>query len=166
MIELNQERLKELLQYDPETGIFTNLTQRGKVKKGAIAGSKYSNGYIYIGINRKRYRAHRLAWLYVYGEFPANQIDHINEIKDDNRIVNLRVATNLENQHNVSSLQTNNTSGFRGVFWRKNRKKWKAIIYLNGKQKHLGHFDTAEEAYESYLKVKKELHPFWKEKVA
>jgi hypothetical protein len=164
MTELTQELLKELLSYDPDTGIFTNLTQRGKVKKGAVAGSKYSNGYIYIEVDYKRYRAHRLAWLYVYGEFPANQIDHINEIKDDNKIVNLRLATNLENQHNVSSLQLNNTSGFRGVFWRKNRKKWKAIIYLNGRQKHIGHFDTAEEASEAYLAAKKELHPFWEEK--
>lgn len=166
MTELTQERLKELLHYDPETGIFTNLTQRGKVKKGAVAGSKYSTGYICIEIYYKRYQAHRLAWLYVYGEFPANQIDHINEIKDDNRIVNLRSATNLENQHNVSSLQSNNTSGFRGVFWRKNRKKWKAIIYLNGRPKHLGHFDTAEEASEAYVTAKRELHPFWKEKVS
>jgi hypothetical protein len=166
MIELSQERLKELLHYDTETGIFTNLTQRGKVKKGTVSGTKYSNGYIYIEIDRKRYRAHRLAWFYVYGEFPTNQIDHINEIKDDNRIVNLRLATNQENQHNVSSLQLNNTSGFAGVFWRKDRKKWKAIIYLNSRQKHLGHFDTAEEAYESYLAAKRELHKFWKEKVA
>jgi len=74
------------------------------------------------------------------------------------------LATNLENQHNVSSLQLNNTSGFRGVFWRKNRKKWKAIIYLNSRQKHLGHFDTAEEASEAYLKAKRELHPFWRER--
>ena len=164
MTEFTQERLKELLHYDPETGIFTNLTQRGKVKKGAVAGSKYSNGYIYIEIDYKRHRAHRLAWLYVYGKFSVNQIDHINEIKDDNRLVNLRLATNLENQQNVSSLQLNNTSGFRGVCWHKNHKKWQATITINGRCKHLGHFDTAEQASEVYVTAKRELHTFWEEK--
>jgi len=163
---LTQERLKELLHYDPDTGIFINLTQRGHAKIGAVAGSKYSNGYIHIQINRKRYLAHRLAWLYAYEEFPAKSLDHINEVKDDNRIINLRVATHQENLHNVSSPQTNNTSGFLGVGWHKQRKKWYAEIRLNGRKKHLGLFNTAEEASEVYLAAKRELHPFWEEKVA
>jgi hypothetical protein len=102
MTELTQERLKELLHYDPETGIFTNLTQRGgHAKKGAVAGTKNSIGYVCIRIDYDQYRAHRLAWLYVYGEFPEKFIDHMNEIRDDNRIINLRLATHQENLHNI-----------------------------------------------------------------
>lgn len=166
MTELTQEHLKELLSYDPETGIFTNLTQRGRVKKGAVAGSKYSNGYIYIEIDRKKYRAHRLAWLYVYGKFPKTFLDHINEIKDDNRIVNLRSATNLENKQNISSPRSNGTSGHLGVSWDKRVKKWDARIMVNGRQKHLGYFNTAKQASEEYVTAKRELHSFWEEKVA
>jgi len=163
MTELTQEQLQQLLSYDPDTGIFTNLKSRGRVKIGSVAGSKYSNGYICIAIDSKRYLAHRLIWLYVYGEFPANQIDHINEVKDDNRLVNLRLATSQENQHNKSSPQTNNTSGYLGVYWNKPRGKWIARIQVNGKNKHLGLFNTAEEASAVYLAVKRELHQFWVE---
>ena len=162
---LTQERLKELLSYNQETGVFTNLTQRNShAKKGSIAGTKTKNGYIQIQIDKKIYLAHRLAWLYVYGEFPEKLIDHINEITDDNCIANLRLATNLENQHNASSLRINNTSGFRGVAWNKLSKKWMATIAINGKNKHLGHFNTAEEASEVYVTAKRKFHTFWKEK--
>ena len=164
MTELTQEQLQQLLSYDPETGIFTNLTQRGRsVKIGAVAGSKYSEGYICIAIDYKRYLAHRLAWLYVHDNFPVNQIDHINEVKDDNRIVNLRLATDLENKHNQSSPRTNNTSGYLGVGWYKPYGKWQALIQVNGRRKHLGCFDTAEEASEAYLTAKRKLHQFWVE---
>ena len=163
MTELTQEQLQELLSYDHDTGIFTNLKSRGAVKIGSVAGYKNPNGYIYIAIDYKRYLAHRLVWLYIYGEFPVNQIDHINEIRDDNRIVNLRLATDLENKHNQSSPRTNTTSGYLGVGWHKGEKKWRARIMVNGKQKHLGYFDTAEEASAVYLAVKRELHQFWVE---
>jgi hypothetical protein len=164
---LTQERLHELLSYNPDTGIFTNLTQRkGSSKKGTVAGSKHSSGYIHITIDSKKYRAHRLAWLYVHGNFPEKYLDHINEIKDDNRLVNLRLATKQENGHNMSSPHIDNTSGFIGVSWYKKAKKWVARIAINGRQKHLGVFDTAEQASEAYLAAKRELHTFWKEKVA
>lgn len=161
---LTQERLKELLHYDPDTGIFTNLTQRSSsCLIGTVAGSEYSNGYIYIQLGRKRYRAHRFAWLYVYGEFPEKLLDHINEIKDDNRIINLRLATHQQNKQNISSPNITNTSGFIGVSWRKDHKKWAARIMVNGRQKHLGYFNTAEQASEAYVTAKRELHPFWEE---
>jgi hypothetical protein len=168
MTELTQARLKEVLSYDPDTGIFTNLTQRrGSAKKGAVAGSKNSKGYIQIEIDSKNYRAHRLAWLYAYGEFPEKSLDHINEVKGDNRLGNLRLATKQENQHNISSLRINNSSGFRGVSRNKKAKKWEAQIAINGRHKHLGHFDTVEEASEAYLVAKREHHTFWvEEKVA
>lgn len=161
---LTQERLKELLSYDPDTGVFTNLTQRGtRAPKGGVAGWITQDGYINIQIDGKKYQAHRLAWLYVYGEFPEKSLDHVNEIKDDNRLVNLRLATKQENGHNVSSLQINNTSGFRGVSWHKSAKKWIATITINGKNKHLGYFNTAEESSEVYLKAKRKFHAFWVE---
>ena len=164
MTELTQEQLQELLHYDHDTGIFTNLKSRGAVKIGSVAaGYKNPNGYIYIAIDYKRYLAHRLAWLYVHGNFPVNQIDHINEVKDDNRIVNLRLATDLENKHNQSSPRTNNTSGYLGVGWYKPYGKWQALIQVNGRRKHLGCFDTAEEASEAYLTAKRKLHQFWVE---
>ena len=165
---ITQKRLQELLSYDPETGLFINLTQRrGPAKKGSIAGCKRHNGYIYIKIDGKQYRAHRLAWLYVHGNFSGKDLDHINEIKTDNRIVNLRLATNQENGHNVSNPSINNTSGFLGVTWHKQYQKWQAQITTNGKYKHLGYFNTAEEAYKTYLKAKREFHLFWiEDKVA
>lgn len=164
MTKLTQQRLKELLSYDPETGLFINLTQRRpQAKIGSVAGCKNNNGYIRIMIDGKLYQSHRIAWLYVYGELPENDLDHINEIKDDNRICNLRLDTNQENPHNISRPQVNNTSGFRGVSWHKWNKKWVARIKLNGKTQHLGFFDTAKEAHEAYLKAKREIHTFWVE---
>jgi hypothetical protein len=159
------EKLQELLSYDPETGIFTWLTQRqGGAKKGTASGGKKLNGYINIKLYGKDYLAHRLAWLYVYGELPESFLDHINEIKDDNKISNLRLATRQENYHNISKPQKNNKSGLLGVCRTNCGKKWRANICLNGKIKYLGVFNTAEEASEAYLKAKRELHTFWEEK--
>lgn len=159
------EKLQELLSYDPETGIFTWLTQRrGGAKKGTEAGCKNFKGYIKINIYGKEYLAHRLAWLYVYGKLPESFLDHINEIRDDNRITNLRLATLQENYHNISKPQKNNKSGILGVCRANCGKKWRADICLNGKIKYLGVFNTAEQAYEAYLKAKRELHTFWIEK--
>jgi hypothetical protein len=162
MTELTQERLKELLSYDPETGIFINLKSRGTAKIGSVAGCK-NRGYVCIRINSKSYLAHRLAWLYVHGNFPEKYLDHMNEIRDDNRIINLRLATNQENQHNRSSANSDSASGYLGVGWHKQYGKWMTRIQLNGRRKHLGFFNTAEEASEAYLAAKRDLHPFWVE---
>lgn len=138
---ITQQKLKELLHYSPETGIFTwKVRPANRVKVGQEAGS-YSGGYRRIRIDDKRYYGHRLAWLYMYGEFPDRQIDHINEVKDDNRIVNLREASYQLQQQNISS-RKNNTSGIKGVYWHKVRQKWMACIVHNYKQIHLGYFDT------------------------
>lgn len=161
---ITQQRLQELLSYDPKTGLFINLTQRqGPAKKGSIAGTKRLDGYIAIQIDGKLYSAHRLAWLYTYGSLPEKDLDHINEIKDDNRIVNLRLATHQQNQQNRSKPYKNNSSGLLGIYWNKQNKKWRAIIEINGKNKHLGYFNTAEQAHDAYLKGKREIHPFWVE---
>jgi hypothetical protein len=162
---LSQQRLKELLEYNPENGLLIWVTQRGKgVKKGSVAGTK-QNGYIQIKIDGKLYKAHRLAWLYVYKEFPENEIDHINEIKDDNRIVNLRLATKRQNMQNISNPRADNKSGYLGVCWHNRYKKWYAQISINNKKKYLGYFNTAEEASKAYIKAKRLHHKFWEEKV-
>jgi hypothetical protein len=161
---ITQQRLQELLSYDPEMGLFINLTQRSnRIKTGSVAGHKRQDGYIKIMLDGKLYLAHRLAWLYIYGEFPKKGLDHVDENPSNNRISNLRLATHQENSHNQSSPRTDNTSGFRGVSWSKRHQKWTARIKLNEKYKNLGYFNTAEQASEAHLKAKRENHPFWVE---
>ncbi|MCK5236074.1 MAG: HNH endonuclease [Deltaproteobacteria bacterium] len=143
---LTQKQLKEILHYSPETGLFVWLTSPTKsVKIGDIAGTLGSRGYVRIMIEGKNYQSHRLAWFYVYGVWPLNHIDHINHIKDDNRIVNLREATGQENQRNAS-LRKSNTSGVCGVSLHKTSNKWQATIGANDKNIHLGLFSDKFEA--------------------
>ena len=119
---LTQERLKEVLNYDPETGVFVWVVKPSKsIKIGNVAGSDHTTGYRHIAINRKIIKSHRLAWLYMTGAFPPDQIDHINRIRNDNRFVNLRAVTRSENQHN-SGKRKNNTAGYKGVSYRKDEK--------------------------------------------
>jgi len=143
---LTQKELKELLKYNQETGAFVWIKSLcHKAKIDAIAGSNHIAGYISIGIKGKLYLAHRLAWLYVVGVWPENQIDHINHIRDDNRLVNLREATNQEN-HKNQRLSKNNTSGVTGVSWNKRRYKWEVKIKTDEKYKGLGFFKDKFEA--------------------
>lgn len=152
---LTAEYVKTLLDYDPETGIFVWKVSRRKRLQGVKAGRISNKGYVQISIDDKRYSAHRLAWLVYYGEFPNGWLDHINRNKSDNRISNLRIATNQQNQFN-QGLPSNNTSGFKGVVWNKNQGKWNAAMTLNGKRHHLGTFETKEEASAAYEKFAKE----------
>jgi hypothetical protein len=141
---LSQARLKELLHYDPETGHFTRLTMCGGYVAGSRAGAN-GHGYIIISIDRRKYRAHRLAFLYMTGAMPPEFVDHINRDRADNRWVNLRLATNQENTGNAG-LRRNNTSGHRGVAWDKSRGKWMAHGTRGGRFIGLGRFDDIEEA--------------------
>ena len=142
---ITQLRLKELFSYNEETGLFTRIKQVAKFKVGSKVGSTHKRGYIYIGVDRKSYKAHRLAWLYVYGKFPELGIDHINRNCSDNRICNLRLATQKQNCENISP-RKDNTSGYRGVHWHEAAKKWRASISHNKKRMIVGMFNSKEEA--------------------
>lgn len=157
---LTAERLRELLDYDPLTGIFTWRTRRGSVPRGGVAGHLGAHRYVVIKLGRRRHRAHRLAWLHTHGVWPALHIDHINGVRHDNRLVNLREANHSENAQNQPHLRANNTSGFLGVTWSARDKRWQAGININKKRIHLGHFHTAEEASAAYREAKARLHPF------
>jgi hypothetical protein len=155
--ELTQERLKELLSYDPETGVFRWLVKpSAQVGAGDVAGSTRLNGYRCIKIDRHGYQAHRLAWLYVYGIWPTDQLDHKFGVRADNRIAELREATRVENGRN-RKMHRNNSSGFRGVSWNKFKRKWCAQIRLPGRIIYRGQFNTAKEASDSYEAKAKEL---------
>jgi len=143
--KLTQARLKELLHYDPDTGVFTWRETGPGRKNGLIAGCLRVDGYWFIAIDQQRYLAHRLAWFYVHGYFPENDTDHINRIRTDNRISNLREASRQCNSRNSGLLSTN-TSGIKGVCWNKNYSKWQANITDSGKQIYLGCYDTIVDA--------------------
>ena len=149
---LNQKTLKKYLNYDPETGVFKRKINSGKAKIGDVAGGINGSGYICIRINSVKYRAHRLAWLYVHGKFPDNQIDHINRIKTDNRIENLRDVTQSVNAKN-RDLPSNNTSGHIGVKWNKKQQAWKVAVC----QGHYGRFKCKLDAVAKAKEVYKEL---------
>lgn len=152
------DRLRELLNYDPETGNFFWKEHRGLA--GTVAGSINRAGYRRIKLDRQEYFAHRLAWLYVYEQWPARDLDHIDGGRAHNAIGNLREATPTENAQNLASARKHTVSGFLGVTWNKNLKKWQASIRSNGHLQHLGLRETPEEAHQLYLEAKVGLHQF------
>lgn len=157
---INQEHLKETLHYDPETGIFIHRLSKGKAKKGKSAGHKSNLGYIVIMIDGTNYRAHRLVWFYIHGVWPKDGVDHINHIKDDNRLVNLREATQQENTRN-SAMRKDNTSGVTGVYWYKRGQKWRSSIRVNERSIHLGCYDDKDDAIKARIaaNIKYGFHP-------
>jgi hypothetical protein len=162
-MELTQAKLKEVLEYNPETGVFIRKSFSGNngagaAKIGEPAGALDDRGYLRIRVYGKKYRAHRLAWFWVHGEFPTG-IDHINGIKTDNRISNLRLANQLENSQNRLASR-NSTSKYLGVSKITATGKWRAQIGFANKRHHIGFFDSEEEAYEAYKKTKAEMHKF------
>lgn len=149
-----QDQLKALLEYSPETGIFTWKVGNGRrVKKGDVAGCLNEYGYIRIAVLGKQYPAQRLAYLYMMGDFPTLDVDHINLNKSDNRWCNLRLATRSQNKANTIR-RADNKSGYKGVS--KCGNKWKAQCKANGEYTYLGVFDTPELAslaYQSFASV-------------
>ena len=159
MKELTAERLRELLDYCPDTGVFTRkIRTSNRVKVGDVAGFLRHDGYIGICVHRGWFLAHRLAWLHVHGEWPAKFLDHINGDRSDNRITNLRKATNAENKQNSLRPHVDNKTGYLGVCH--DKEKFKAQICINGRIRYIGCFPTPEAAHAAYLEAKRRLHPF------
>ena len=155
---LSAKRLRELLHYNAETGLFHWAVKRNGSKGiDSPAGSPNQKGHINIGIDGVRYRAHRLAWLYVYGRWPEKELDHINRVKADNRIANLREVSRSQNVQNTL-LRANNKSGQKGVCWKKEKGVWGASIAVNGKQYHLGYYLSVEAASAAYKKAAARFH--------
>jgi len=142
MNKLTQERLKELFYYDRHTGYFIRRSTRGGQKKGTFAGSDQGEGYLRIRIDGERYLSHHLAWLYVYGELPVCEMDHINRNRSDNSIKNLRLADREINTRNVG-VRKDNKTGIAGVSWCNTHYKWIAYISKGVK---LGYFKDFFEA--------------------
>lgn len=158
--ELTAIRLRELLKYNPDTGEFVWRVSCRGTKAGDTAGTSGSEGRRHITIGYSRYKAHRLAWLYIYGNWPKGLVDHINVIPSDNRISNLRIATVSQNQTNQRSAHCQNKTGLLGAHWHTGKKKFKSRITIDGKEIFLGYYDTAELAHAAYMAKKAEIHPF------
>lgn len=154
---ITQSLLKEALHYDEATGVFTWMAARGRASAGHVAGTTCLNGYIRIKVYGRVLFAHRLAWLYVHGEFPPDQLDHINHNKSDNRLSNLRPATRAQNQKNRFA-NSNSTSGRKGVVWSKKAGLWRSVACLNGKKHHLGYFHDPEAASAAYQEFARKHH--------
>ena len=156
---LTAERLREVLDYDPETGVFTRLVWTSNcVRVGdAVRGCPDGDGYLRIRVDKASYQSHRLAWLWVHGEWPVHQIDHINGVKHDNRLINLRDVTQSVNTQNLKRARANNASSLLGVA--PDYYRWKSQITADGVTFHLGTFDTPEEAHQAYIGAKRLIHP-------
>ena len=157
---ITQAQLKELLYYKPLLGVFVWKKDKGRAKKGCVAGSLDFYGYVVIKINSKIYKAHRLAFLYVEGEMPLNEVDHINGKRADNSWANIRGVTSSENQKNRKS-QSNNTSGVMGVWFDKGIKKWRSHIKVNGEIIGLGSHSNISGAIKAReaAEIKYNFHP-------
>lgn len=150
MADLTQARLREVLNYDPETGEFTwRVNKSSRARIGQRTGSKDGRGYLHTTIDWKFYDLHRLAWFYVHGHWPAIHIDHINGKRTDNRLVNLREATRSQNQANMKRM-SRNRSGYKGIIWERRRHRWSVRISKQGKCYYLGQFKSLAEARAVY----------------
>ncbi|WP_416425609.1 HNH endonuclease [Pseudomonas sp. App30] len=156
-MKITLQRLKESVRYSPIVGVFEWRRVGRRVRPGFLAGGTISTGYVVITIDRKRYLAHQLAWLYMTGEWPDRAIDHIDGDRSNNAFSNLRLATASENQWNKEMLASN-TSKVKGVYWYKELKKWRAFVGFRGKDHYVGVFDRLEDAEEAVKSKRKELH--------
>lgn len=158
---MKQEELRKLVTYDGSTGEFHTINGGGMKRPGEKIGYiEKKSGRIRISFWSVQYFAHRLAWIYEYGDIPDGlMIDHIDGDRQNNRIANLRLVTHSENMQNIHC-PPKNKHGLRGVQFCKHKKKFRAVIRVNDVRKHLGYFDCADKAHAAYLEAKKVLHPF------
>lgn len=159
---LTQQQLKLILHYDAETGVFTrkwrdDVLLRFNIRDTGRMAGFYNKGHLQISINNKMYQSHRLAWLYMTGEWPEQEVDHIDLNGINNKWINLRKATPSQNQHNKSKYK-NNKSGYKGVSWCKKREKWTARLRANGKNMTIGRFNNKEDAYAAYCEAALKYH--------
>jgi hypothetical protein len=148
---ITHERLCDLLAYNPDTGTFTARVSRYKWRVGQEVGTTTMQGYRQIAVDGKLYKAHRLAWFWVTGEWPSKGLDHINRQRDDNRILNLREASQAENLQNRKAA---------GCYFHKTNRNWVAQIKVNQKVQHIGVFASKEEAHAAYRAAKTAVHTF------
>lgn len=151
MTLLTKTMLLASLDYHPETGTFTRRKAAGGQPVGSLAGALNKMGYRQISVAGKLHYAHRLVWLAETGAFPEDVIDHVNRVKDDNRISNLRVVSHKQNMENTG-LYAHNTSGYKGVIWDKQTNKWLARVIHSGKQVFAGRFENAYDAHQAYTR--------------
>jgi HNH endonuclease len=155
---IDAARLRELLSYDPETGVFTRKVWRGGTSRaGTVAGSNHGRGHLQASIDGRLYFLHRLAWLYVHGEWPRYVIDHLNGNPSDNRITNLRDVPQAFNCQNKRVTRVRKTPQLRGV--KAHGLRFTANISVNNRPRYLGTFNTPEEAHSAFLEAKKQFHP-------
>lgn len=148
---MTQDELRDVLEYNPETGIFIWTVSIGKrTKRGDVAGCINGCGYVQITKDKKQYLGHRLAWFFTYGENPMNEIDHINGIRSDNRIVNLR---DVPHRVNLQNIARNRMGMLPGAAQHCRTKRWLSAVTIKGKRIHLGSFGTMEEAHARYLEA-------------
>lgn len=158
---LSAKRLREILDYNPETGVFRWKVMLAHRRKPGDAAGSLTHGYIEIGIENQSYRAHHLAWLYIHGKLPEGMIDHIDGNRANNAIANLRLATNQQNSQNKRQASpTKLSSKLLGVTWNADRQCWQAQIGHSGKNYYLGLYKTETAAHAAYLKAKLRLHEF------
>jgi hypothetical protein len=163
MRKITQNYLKNVLIYNPETGVFTwkNRDSWPNFMNSRLAGKEAgcinTSGYTVIRLHENLYLAHRLAWLYMTGSWPEKEIDHKNSVKSDNRFKNLRNATHAQNKYNCG-LSSRNKSGFKGVSWSKVMEKWHSQIVIKGQYFSLGYFTEPEEAHRAYMNKSKQHH--------
>ena len=157
---LTADLVRKLFDYNPRTGDLVWAAPRSRrVKAGDVVGARSKTPYVLVGIGQRVYVAHRIVWLWVYGELPNRDIDHRDGNPRNNRLTNLRLADRSENAQNMG-LKSSNTSGFPGVSLCRTTGRWRATITLRRKVTRLGRFDTAEEAHKAYLASKAKLHTF------
>lgn len=160
---ITAERLRELVEYDQHTGAFTQRanyvgTRGARWAVGRLVGHVAATGYLTMRLDGRLYQAHRLAWLYAYGRWPDADIDHINGVRTDNRIANLRDVTNAVNRQNTRRARADSQTMVQGVTFCKRRGRFFSRIRCNGRAKFLGYFDDSGQAHQAYVEAKRRLH--------
>ena len=157
-VRVTVDRLRELLTYQPETGILVWRVKYGNVDAGSVAGTLSSTGYLTVGIDGEKFRAHRVAWALWTGKWPVQTIDHMDGNRANNRAENLRCVSQSVNMQNIRKPTSRNTSGYLGVYWSERRGGWMAALSVDKKKKRWGPYSTSDRAYEQYLRKKRQLH--------